>query len=121
MAAEGMSVKFTQISSKKGVIILVAFCITVSMSNAQTTIGTSTSSKTDFFGNSTTTHQNSYGRTEATSTTGKTDYWGNTTTHKANTSGAYEVNSTRGSGVYGTYKTSNGTTITTTTYKAWWQ
>lgn len=43
-------------------------------------IGTSTTSQPDFFGNTTTTHQDRYGHTTGTSTTGQTDFFGNTTT-----------------------------------------
>ena len=47
------------------------------------TIGTSTTSRTDMFGNTSTTHRNSYGQTTGTSTTGRTDMFGNTTTQQS--------------------------------------
>ena len=65
---------------KKAVIILLSLAISI-IANAQSYgVGTSTTSRTDYFGNTVTTHRDSYGRVTGTSTTSKTDYFGNTTT-----------------------------------------
>ena len=46
-------------------------------------VGSSTTGRTDIFGNTTTTHRNGYGSTTGSSTTGRTDIFGNsTTTHR---------------------------------------
>ena len=65
---------------KKAVIFLLSLTLSV-LANAQVYgVGSSTTSKTDYFGNTVTTHRDSYGRVTGTSTTSKTDYFGNTTT-----------------------------------------
>ena len=54
--------------------ILSAVLAVVSCSAfAQFNVGSSTSTRTDMFGNTVTTHRDSYGRTTGTSTTGRTD------------------------------------------------
>lgn len=60
------------------------------------TTGTSTTSRTDMFGNTTTTHRDAYGRTIGTSTTGRTDMFGNTTTTHRNEYGQTTGTSTTG-------------------------
>ena len=71
---------------KKAVIFLLSLTLSV-LANAQVYgVGSSTTSKTDYFGNTTTTHRDSYGRTTGTSTTGRTDYFGNTTTQQRSNS-----------------------------------
>ncbi len=65
--------------------ILIVLCPL--LARAQHNVGTSTTVKTDVFGNTTTTHKDRYGHTTGTSTTGKTDVFGNTsTTQKRNDS-----------------------------------
>lgn len=45
-------------------------------------VGSSTTGRTDIFGNTTTTHRDGYGNTIGTSTTGRTDIFGNRTTEQ---------------------------------------
>lgn len=50
-------------------------------------VGTSTTGKTDIFGNTKTTYKDSYGKIIGTSTSGQTDVFGNTKTkHRSNNS-----------------------------------
>ena len=57
--------------------ILSAVLAVVSCSAfAQFNVGSSTSTRTDMFGNTVTTHRDSYGRTTGTSSTGRTDMFG---------------------------------------------
>lgn len=63
--------------------LIVAICPFVAIFAQYYNVGTSTTGRTDVFGNTTTTHRNCYGNTTGTSTTGQTDMFGNsTTTHK---------------------------------------
>ena len=63
--------------------ILSAVLAVISNSTfAQFNVGSSTSTRTDMFGNTVTTHRDSYGRTTGTSTTGRTDIFGNRATQQ---------------------------------------
>ena len=65
----------------KKYLVTLAVCMIATVSSfAQYNVGTSTTSRTDMFGNTVTTHRDAYGRTTGTSTTGRTDMFGNTTT-----------------------------------------
>ena len=65
----------------KKIFSTVAACMLATISAfAQYNVGTSTTTKTDMFGNTVTTHRDEYGRTTGTSTTSRTDMFGNTTT-----------------------------------------
>ena len=70
---------------------LIVFCFSImlaAVANAQYySVGTSTTGQTDIFGNTTTTHRNSYGQSTGTSTTGRTDMFGNTTTQQRSNTG----------------------------------
>ena len=66
---------------KKLFVIIFALMSVCEMSAQYYNVGTSSTS-TDYFGNTSTTHKDSYGHVTGTSTT-STDYFGNTTTtHK---------------------------------------
>lgn len=66
----------------------LAVCMMTAVSTfAQYNVGTSTTGRTDMFGNTTTTHRDSYGRSVGSSTTGSTDMFGNTTTQQRSNSG----------------------------------
>lgn len=66
---------------KKIVLFITGLCVSTAMAFAQSyNVGSSTTSETDIFGNTVTTHRDAYGRVIGTSTTGKTDIFGNTTT-----------------------------------------
>ena len=68
---------------EKNFFITAFFMLFSCASFAQYNVGTSTTSKTDIFGNTVTTHKDRYGNVTGTSTTGKTDMFGNTVTvHK---------------------------------------
>ena len=64
----------------KKFILSAALAVVSCSAFAQFNVGSSTSTRTDMFGNTVTTHRDSYGRTTGTSTTGRTDMFGNTTT-----------------------------------------
>lgn len=67
----------------KKVFFTLAIIFVATTANAQYYgVGTSTTGRTDIFGNTTTTHRDSYGRNIGTSTTGQTDIFGNTTTQQ---------------------------------------
>jgi len=67
----------------KKVFLTIATLLVTACAFAQFNVGSSTTSKTDIFGNTTTTHKDASGRVTGTSVTGKTDIFGNTTTvHK---------------------------------------
>lgn len=67
----------------KKIISTIAACMLATFSAfAQYNVGTSTTTQTDIFGNTTTTHRNIYGQSTGTSTTSKTDIFGNTTTQQ---------------------------------------
>lgn len=82
---------------------------------AQYDIGTSTTSSTDIFGNTVTTHRDAYGRTTGTSTTSSPDYFGNTTTQHRDSQGRNVGTSTTGrTDAFGTttqQRSNNGTNI----------
>lgn len=81
----------------KKIFSTVAACMLATISAfAQYNVGTSTTTKTDMFGNTTTTHRNSYGLSTGTSTTGRTDMFGNTTTTHRNSYGQSTGTSTTG-------------------------
>lgn len=65
----------------KKIISTITVCILATISTfAQYNVGTSTTTKTDMFGNTVTTHRNEYGTITGTSTTSRTDMFGSTTT-----------------------------------------
>jgi len=67
----------------KKLILSVIIASFATIANAQYYgVGSSTTGRTDIFGNTTTTHRDSYGNTIGTSTTGRTDIFGNTTTEQ---------------------------------------
>ena len=66
----------------------LATCMIASVSFAQYTTGTSTTTRTDVFGNTVTTHRDAYGRTTGTFTTGSTDVFGNKTTQQRSNNSA---------------------------------
>lgn len=67
----------------KKLILSIGIAFSAIAANAQSfNVGTS-SSTTDYMGNTTTTHRNQYGQTTGTSTS-STDYMGNTTTTHRN-------------------------------------
>ena len=69
---------------KRSCLLLIALLSCI-VATAQYKVGTSTTAKADYWGNTKTTHKDSYGNTTGTSTTAEADYWGNTkTTHKDN-------------------------------------
>lgn len=77
--------------------ILSAVLAVISNSTfAQFNVGSSTSTRTDMFGNTITTHRDSYGRTIGTSTTRHTDMFGNTTTTHTDSYGRTTGTSTTG-------------------------
>ena len=67
----------------KKFILSAVLAVISSSAFAQFNVGSSTSTRTDMFGNTVTTHRDSYGRTTGTSTTGRTDMFGNTTTQQS--------------------------------------
>ncbi len=72
----------------KKLFVTFAACMFAAVSSfAQYNVGTSTTSRTDMFGNTVTTHRDAYGRTTGTSTTGRTDMFGNTTTQQRSNTG----------------------------------
>ena len=77
--------------------VTMIVCLMASVSTfAQYNVGTSTTSRTDMFGNTVTTHRDAYGRTTGTSTTGRTDMFGNTTTTHRDSYGYSTGTSTTG-------------------------
>lgn len=64
----------------KKFFLSAAVAVISGSASAQFNVGSSTSAHIDIFGNTVTTHRDSYGRTTGTSTTGRTDIFGNTTT-----------------------------------------
>ena len=73
---------------KKFFITFAVCMIATASSFAQYKVGTSTTSRTDMFGNTVTPHRDAYGRTTGTSTTGRTDMFGNTTTQQRSNTGS---------------------------------
>lgn len=68
---------------KKIVFLLFILCSTLTVNAQFYSVGSSTTSETDYFGNTVTVHKDRYGRVTGKSTTSQTDYFGNTTTkHK---------------------------------------
>ena len=65
---------------KKVVFLLFILCSTLTVNAQFYSVGSSTTSETDYFGNTVTVHKDRYGRVTGKSTTSQTDYFGNTTT-----------------------------------------
>ena len=65
---------------KKLFLFLIIFCPTIVVQAQFYNVGSSTSTETDYFGNTVTVHKDKYGRVTGKSTTSQTDYFGNTTT-----------------------------------------
>lgn len=67
---------------KKIVFLLFILCSTLTVNAQFYSVGSSTTSETDYFGNSTTKHKDVYGRIIGESVTEETDYFGNKKTEQ---------------------------------------
>ena len=81
----------------KKFLLSAVLAVICSSAFAQFNVGSSTTTCTDMFGNTVTTHRDSYGRTTGTSTTGGTDMFGNTVTTHRDSYGRTTGTSTTGS------------------------
>ena len=111
--------------SMKKFLLSAVLAVICSSAFAQFNVGSSTTGGTDMFGNTVTTHRDSYGRTTGTSTTGGTDtggtdMFGNTvTTHRDSYGRTTGTSTTSGTDMFGntvtTHRDSYGRTTGTST------
>src|SRR5574344_664993 len=87
---------------------------------AQYNVGSSTTSTTDVFSNTVTTHRDANGRVTGTSTIGQIDVFGNTTTTHRNSNGCTTGTSTTGStDIFGNKKTEQKSNNQNTSIWTW--
>src|SRR5574344_1533288 len=104
----------------KNLILSAVLAVMSSSAFAQFNVGSSTSTRTDMFGNTVTTHRDSYGRTTGTSTTGRTDMFGNTTTSHTDSYGHSTGSSTTGrTDMFGNTSTQQSSNISNNSIWTW--